>query len=49
MHYPKNHILSMRLCAFLALGFPVDQAWDAVMGAGSYRKLSDNLHDMLNA
>ena len=45
----KNAIISSMIKRAVDSGMPVDEAVDLVCGAGTYRALSDKLHDAFNA
>lgn len=44
-----NQIISARILAHIDTGLRVDQAIDAVLGAGTYSKLAGDLYDALRA
>lgn len=41
--------LSSQLMAKMAEGLPIDQAFDAVLGAGAYHKFAGEVYDTLRA
>jgi len=40
-------VISMRILAFVALGFTVNEAFDAVLGAGAFQKMAGELFENL--
>lgn len=43
----RNQIISLRIMAFVALGFDVADATDAVLGAGTFTRAAGELYDQL--
>lgn len=44
-----NFVISCTLKSILDLGVPVDQAWDIVMGDGSFESLADDVWTQMQA
>lgn len=43
----KLAAMGMRILAFNALGFPINEAMDAVAGAGTFKALASSVYDEL--
>lgn len=45
----KNQIISAKIAAHLAAGMTIQQAFDAVLGAGAYARVAREVYDALRA
>jgi hypothetical protein len=48
MTMSKTDIINLKIAILIKSGMEVDKAMDAVMGAGSYKRISDEIYNYLN-